>query len=417
MTSGKFKSIPISSVIVNRAERQRREFAFDDLIESIGRIGLINPIVVDKDCVLVAGERRLSACKALGWTSIPAQFTSDLSPIELRTIELEENTKRKDLSWQEQALATAELHKLKEQLNGPSWTVQDTAKSIGATQQHVWQQISVAKELASGNKMVQEAPKFSVARGIVARKSAREKDSDKASILPLFEADAPKEIAVPLINESFLDWVETYVGPAFNFIHCDFPYGVNADSHAQGAAKSFGGYEDSAEIYWALLDALAQAMHNVVAESAHLIFWFSMDYYQETLDRLTEMGWKVNPFPLIWHKSDNSGILPDPERGPRRIYETAFFASRGDRKIVRAVSNLVSFPNEKEIHMSEKPKGMLEKFLTMVVDEYSVMLDPTCGSGNAVFVAKKLGAAGILGIEKDPTFFANAVDAWKGAMK
>src|SRR5690606_15860787 len=106
------------------------------------------------------------------------------------------------------------------------------------------------------------------------------------------------------------------------------------------------------DVYWRLVDTLGASMRNVVAESAHLIFWFSMDYYADTKVALEGMGWSVNPFPLIWFKSDNSGILPDPSRGPRRVYETAFLASRGDRKIIQAVSNVFAAPVVKRIHMS-----------------------------------------------------------------
>ncbi len=154
-------------------------------------------------------------------------------------------------------------------------------------------------------------------------------------------------------------------------------------------------------------------MSNVVAESAHLIFWFSMDYYQNTKILLTEMGWNVNPFPLIWMKSDNTGIIPDANRGPRRIYETAFFASRGDRLIHGAVSNAFAYPGQgKTLHMNEKPVPMLKHFMRMVCDEYSRVLDPTCGSANALKAATALGAPTVLGIERDPEFFARAKDGY-----
>jgi DNA modification methylase len=150
----------------------------------------------------------------------------------------------------------------------------------------------------------------------------------------------------------------------------------------------------------------------VVAESAHLMFWFSMDYYHETKVRLESMGWVVNPFPLIWHKSDNSGILPDPKRGPRRIYETAFLCSRGDRFIIQAVANTFSAPNLKSIHMSEKNRDMLAHFFRMFVDGSTIMLDPTAGSGNAVVVAEKMGAPHRVGLERDEEFFSRAVEAY-----
>ena len=41
-------------------------------IEKAGK--LIHPITIDKDGTLVAGERRLAACKRLGWKKIPAML-------------------------------------------------------------------------------------------------------------------------------------------------------------------------------------------------------------------------------------------------------------------------------------------------------------------------------------------------------
>lgn len=45
----------------------------DTLTESIKRLGLLNPIVVDRDGVLVSGARRLAACREAGLESIPAR--------------------------------------------------------------------------------------------------------------------------------------------------------------------------------------------------------------------------------------------------------------------------------------------------------------------------------------------------------
>jgi predicted RNA methylase len=40
------------------------------------------------------------------------------------------------------------------------------------------------------------------------------------------------------------------------------------------------------------------------------------------------------------------------------------------------------------------------------------MLDPTCGSGNAVKVAQLLGAERVLGLELNAEFHERAVAAW-----
>jgi len=130
-----------------------------------------------------------------------------------------------------------------------------------------------------------------------------------------------------------------------------------------------------------------------------MIFWFSLDFYVEVKEKISAAGWRVDPFPLIWFKIDNTGIIPDANRGPRRVYETAFFCTRGDRKVVRAVGNCTAAGVTKTYHMSEKPTVVVNHFFRMLVDETTVMLDPTCGSGNAVKASEALGADWSLGLE------------------
>lgn len=418
MTSGEFRSVPIDSIFVDRDKRQRREITnVEELADSIRRNGLINPPTITREGELIAGERRWTACRSLGWTHIPIQYIDDLNEYERQAIELEENIKRTDLTWQEECGAILRYYELRK--GEPGWNLETTASALGVSFGKVQSAVQIAREIESGNERVIAAPKLSVARGIVERTLARRKESTAAKIdaeIGGDEPDAPVEEdeadEVPLIHADFIEWQREYAGPKFNLIHCDFPYGVKADKHNQGAAAAFGGYADDPDVYWQLLATLERAMENVVADSAHLIFWFSMDYYQRTLDALSAMGWSVNPFPLIWHKSDNTGILPDPHRGPRRIYETAFFASRGDRKIVGAVGNCFAAPVTKTVHMSEKARPMLHHFLRMTVDEYSHVLDPTAGSGNALKEAQRLGASRVLGLEKSEEFYTVAKESW-----
>jgi len=425
MTSGTFRSIDTASIIVDRAERQRRELRnIDELAESIQRIGLINPIVITQDGVLVAGERRLTAIRQLGWTHVPVQFAEDLSDYELQTIELEENIKRENLPWQDEVAALEKFHKLKV-AHEPGWSQEQTADAIGLSRPEVSKKLQVATHM--GNEVVANAERFSAALNIVQRNAERKKASvldsvvvavDESILTPEEQAAAPVEPEIPLLNVSFHDWQETYNGPRFNLIHCDFPYGINVADSPRMDATIKDHYEDNPDTYWALLDRLALAMDNVVAESAHLIFWHSMKMNQhgETVERLEAMGWKCNPFPLIWFKSDGSGIAPDPQRGPRQVYEAAIFASRGDRKITQegCVANCFPYPGRRDgaIHASEKPYAMLRHFMRMICDEYSFVLDPTCGSGNALKVAEDLGAHHVLGLEQLSEFWQIARDNW-----
>lgn len=413
MTSGIFRTAPLADIQVNRDQRQRRDLVnIDELAESIRARGLINPITVTGDLVLVAGERRLEACRQLGWANIPYQLASDLSPDELHAIELEENIKRVDLSWQDRARAISDYHNYLK-AKSKDWSMEKTGEAMGWSGSVVQKHLLVAAEL--GNPKVATAPKFSVAHGIVDRQRSRKAEAAVAGI----RATAPKSTDGPgeIIQADFLKWSQTYDGPHFNLLHCDFPYGINADKFDQGSAAAHGGYADTPEHYFDLIDCLLGFADNHCHDSCHLVFWFSMAHYTPTLERLSAGGWRIEPFPLVWMKSDNVGILPDPQRGPRRIYETALLGSRGDRKVVSAVANAFAGPTSRNIHMSEKPQPMLAHFLRMLVDESTSLLDPTAGSGSAIRAAEHLKATRALGLEVNPEFAKLAQDALAGSRK
>src|SRR5438552_18759707 len=113
--------------------RQRHEIGdIASLADSISRLGLIHPLVVDNNNTLIAGFRRYTACKSLGWTGVECTRIDDLDPLVRHLVELEENIKRLDLTWQERHDAIIEYHRLrKEQELG--WTEEKTANAIGIT--------------------------------------------------------------------------------------------------------------------------------------------------------------------------------------------------------------------------------------------------------------------------------------------
>jgi ParB-like chromosome segregation protein Spo0J len=85
--------------------RHRRDMGdLAGLSASIAENGLLHPVVVTPDRKLIAGERRLKACAALGWTKVPITVV-DLD--EVARGERDENFVRKDFTPSE-AVAIAE---------------------------------------------------------------------------------------------------------------------------------------------------------------------------------------------------------------------------------------------------------------------------------------------------------------------
>ena len=89
--------IPITKIQVR--DRIRKDFGdIAELASDIEQNGLINPPVVNKEYVLLAGERRLRACTLLGWEQIPVTMMDTRDAEHELNIEISENDCRKDFS-------------------------------------------------------------------------------------------------------------------------------------------------------------------------------------------------------------------------------------------------------------------------------------------------------------------------------
>ncbi len=108
------QSIEIDLIAPNPYQPRKNfdEDALNELAASIEEFGLIQPVVLYKDnegsYTLIAGERRLRACKILGKTDIKAVIL-DAEEDKLRELALIENIQREDLNPIELANSYKEL--------------------------------------------------------------------------------------------------------------------------------------------------------------------------------------------------------------------------------------------------------------------------------------------------------------------
>lgn len=204
-----------------------------------------------------------------------------------------------------------------------------------------------------------------------------------------------------ILQRDFLEWAPSYDGRRFNFGHFDFPFGINHHSSGFGSMHQWQHYLDTSDLYWALCTCLLENLDRLFFPSAHFIFWLSMKYYSQTVEMFESYGLTVRRSPLVWHKSDNKGIISDPDHDPRHTYECALLITRGERKLVRPVADSVAAQTQKSeaSHVSEKPETVLRHFFRMCVDDLSEVLDPTCGSGTSIVAAEEMGANRIQGLD------------------
>lgn len=140
-------TLPLHEIKVEN--RQRLDYGdLSDLKDSIAKYGLIQPVVINQDNRLLAGGRRLRAFEELGLLSIPVVYKNTLSEDENYVLELEENIRRRDETWQEKCLHIATIHETKQRLKAQdmeTWGLRQTGEMLGES----LGSISIALQLAS----------------------------------------------------------------------------------------------------------------------------------------------------------------------------------------------------------------------------------------------------------------------------
>ena len=394
-------------------ERQRKDFGdIEELASSIEQAGLINPIVVDEDNNLIAGERRLRACRHLGHTSVEVRRFKSLSASKKYIIELEENVKRKDLTWQEHVDAVKRYHEMRVSENPKHQNI-DTALELGLSPSKLSKDLKIALAVEEDPELL-KVKRYETVHNATVRQQERAKTAAIADLELGLSPARPDARKVELILGDFKQWAQDYKGPKFNFIHCDFPYGIDIqDAGTEVVSSHHESYEDSIDVFDALVQVFKDYGDRFIADEAHMMFWTATRNVSYARGKLYKAGFKCQPNPLIWFKSDNKGISPDPRFNPRHVYETALFAFKGTRYIKKVKGDVVAARVVNQLHRSEKPREVLRHFFQMFVDSYTRVLDPTCGCGNALMIAEDMGARHALGIEINPKIYEIAKENLK----
>lgn len=408
--------------------RQRQEFdptAMEELRNSIEAIGLMQAPVLRKDpvhgLVLVAGERRLRAMKdiidlggviryegaVLQPGLVPYSLMGDLTELEAEEAELDENFRRKDLTWQEHAMAIERLHKLRQKQmqesvaraekdvanhgvttesvgEGDVWTTADTAKELygrsdGAYQDSVRQELIVARHL--DNPAVAKAKNASDAFKILKKQEATRKNIELAAHVGLtFTADAHT-----LLQGDCCDLLAdpSYAG-RFDVILTDPPYGMGADDFGDAGGKLVNSehhYDDSYESWLKLMQRWVPLSFAVTKPQAHAYVFCDFDRFHELKAMMQAVGWYVFRTPLIIRKI-NSGRVPLPDQGPRRQYELCLYAIKGKKPVTHIYPDIIeATADDNMTHGAQKPVAVYQNLLQRSVRPGDEVLDSFAGSG------------------------------------
>ena len=119
------KNIPIKEIVPyakNAKKHDKRQI--DNVAESIRQYGFVQPVVIDRDGVIVIGHCRVLAAKKLGMEAVPCVCVDDLTPEQVNALRLVDN-KTNESDW-DMDLLSMELPEIDLSAFDFDWDFQDT---------------------------------------------------------------------------------------------------------------------------------------------------------------------------------------------------------------------------------------------------------------------------------------------------
>jgi len=411
MKHGTLDTIPVKDI--DFGERYRVDYGgIDDLITSIKDNGLINPIAIcthpDSSAkfpyLLCAGGRRLTAYTKAEWKDIEAKiFPAPLGELDLRTVELEENLQRKDLSWQEKVALRKKIHELQVALYGPKTStapdakghsIRDTAELLGVSHTSVAKDLKLAatverfgeidwskcKNQSDAEKLVKKIEKSVIKTELAKRVEDSFKGKQHLKIRKLADA---------YVVGDFFAIAEQIPDSMYNFVEIDPPYSIDL-INAKKDYINDGYNEVPAADYPAFMQKVFATCYRVMAANSWGVCWFGPEpWYADIRRWLKEAGFKLCVLPGIWTKP--SGQTKQPNTRLANSYEMFFYFSKGQPALSKPgrmnVFTTAPVPHQYKIHPTERPVELIRDLLTTFTMPGSNILVPFAGSGATLIAA------------------------------
>jgi len=384
-------------------------------MESLKNVGQITPIVVTRQNGLIAGRRRLEAARRLGWSTIRVEYFEDLSPLDRKIVEFDENDKRRQLTWQESARAIKEIHDLKRAAE-KNWTASDTARALGFSLGKVSEDLALGSVL--DNIRVTTRPSrrgaleaFKKERELVL---VRELARRRASSIGL-DSSAAKSSSLSggvIYNDDCIKILTNMLEDSVDLVIIDPPWGIDFDKASQWSTDWISTYDDREETVRKVLVEAFPLLFKVLKPAAHIYCFYPVQEVQWWTERMTQAGFSIRHRPLIWFKPNANITNVYTSFLPR--YESILWgykpaAGNVRRLFANPVPEAQSWPTESTTwHENSKPVEMLKRWIEASSEVNEIVLDAFSGGGSTL-VAAFSAARYYIGVELDEVNYIKSV--------
>lgn len=428
--------IPINEIYVPRRIRDVDENAVEELKVSIEQYGLLSPITITPadglkppfKYTLVCGAHRFRAwCLSLCGEDIEARILPQTTvPTLLAFAELEENIRRKDLTWQELCLGAGKLfYKLLKA--DPAFTAKRFSEMLQQDEALTSHQLQIydacneyphilledtinrAKERLRIAR-VAELAKEKLRRQQEMRLSKQEvnKSFDGPGDMPICY-DSPPDIYCPLVApagsfspilSSALDLLQNLDDDSVDLCVTDPPFfitiqdGRHRRSLGEGAIYDPKQKDKPNDMYTVLAPCIPH-FARVLKPGCHCYMFFPIERLTELRQMFEAVGFLVNTVPLIWVRQGVGAAANQPYYLPGSQYQAILMGfAPGERRRLQKLgqSNVLLYnaiPPQHKTHPLEVPMFVYSDLVARSACPGDIMIDPFCGTGNSIVAGIK----------------------------
>ncbi len=395
---------------IHIGDRGRKDYgSLNSLVLSIRELGLIHPIsVVEKKSgkhkyQLVAGGRRLEACKVVPLDEVPIRiYDTGTKKSDQLAIELYENLERRELSWREEIDMKADLAEAKY-----GKKQKEIAEEIGDTESGFSQDVSLSKALASVPEIADVAKTKDEARKMLSMVNEKMIENEIKKRVKEEQAKTP-------VDKTRKQLVEAYhVGDVFKYfktvqteladlVEIDPPFAIDLKESkytTKGAEHPLSSVAEYEEIeynkYEAFMQGVLAEAFRILKPDSWLIVWYGIHpWHKRMAEMIVEAKFEMMPIPGVWYK--RTGQTKHPKVYMGNAYETFFYARKGKGACLNKEgrSNVFDYrpiAAQLKTHPTAKPIEMYEDLYATFVPPSNTIIIPFLGSGNGILAAYNYG--------------------------
>ena len=356
--------------------RKLSEQAIEKVAMSLKEYGFRQPIVVDKDMVIVAGHTRFRASKKLGLKQVPISVIDNLSEEQINAYRIADNRTAEEAEWDNELLKM----EIKE-LEAKDFKLD----LLGFNDEQLNNILFEEKQGLTDEDEVPETPEEPISKLGDIWKLGNHRVMCGNSV--------DYEDVNKLMNNKIADLVNT-----------DPPYGVNYQSNMRTKSDKFDVIKNDDKILdiTPMIDKFSKGW---------VFIWTTWKVIDKWLYNTKSFGFPTNM--VVWHKG--GGGIGDLKKTFSTDYEMALVFNRGAELCGKRIGSVWSLQKDKAIkykHPTQKPVELSVEAIDKTTNPKSIVMDLFLGSGSSLIACEKMDRI-CYGMELDPKYCDVIIKRWE----